>query len=121
MSQSIPVGDLAAFMRAVFTGGVFENPATLGEMLTTIDVQRAGPDYFGSELALGEYRMGVVVTEVGGYTVYRHGGFFGTTALYVPSLDLALGVTINRVESEEQQKALVEGAIAVVAEVRQSM
>jgi D-alanyl-D-alanine carboxypeptidase len=115
------VGDLAGFMRAVFTGAVFENPATLGEMLAAVDVQRAGPDYFGSALTLGEYRMGVVVTEVNGYTVYRHGGFFGTTALYVPSLDLALGVSVNRVESEDRQQAVVEGAITVVAETRQSM
>ena len=87
-------------------------------MLTTVAVRRAGPDYFGSELALGEYRMGVKVTEIAGRTVYSHGGFFGTSAAYVPDLDLAIGATVNRTESGGELRLLVEGAIEAVANSR---
>jgi D-alanyl-D-alanine carboxypeptidase len=112
------VGDLARFFRGVFTGRVFEDPSTIGTMLTTVAVRRAGPDYFGSELALGEYRMGVKVTEIAGRTVYSHGGFFGTSAAYVPDLDLAIGATVNRTESGGELSLLVEGAIEAVANSR---
>ncbi len=96
------VGDLAAFFRAVFSGGIFEDPSTVDTMLSTLEVERAGPDYFGSKLSVGEYRMGVTVTEMVGYTVYRHGGFYGTMAAYVPELDLAIGATVNRTESGDE-------------------
>ncbi len=109
------VGDLAAFFRAVFTGSVFEDPSSVDTMLTTLDVGRAGPDYFGSELKVGEYRMGVTVTQMGGRTVFRHGGFFGTMAAYVPDLDLAVGATVNRTESGDALHFMVESAIAAVA------
>ena len=109
------VGDLAVFFRAVFTGGVFEDPSIVDTMLSTLEVERAGPDYFGSELRVGEYRMGVTVTEMGGYTVYRHGGFYGTMAAYVPDLDLAVGATVNRTESGEALYSMVESAIEAVA------
>jgi D-alanyl-D-alanine carboxypeptidase len=112
------VGDLARFFRALFTGGVFEDPATVDTMLSTVEVERVGPDYFGSALTMGEYRMGVVVTEIGGYTVYRHGGFFGTTAAYVPELDLALAATINQAESGDELGEMVGRAIDVVANRR---
>jgi len=109
------VGDLAAFFRAVFSGGIFEDPSTVDTMLSTLEVERAGPDYFGSKLSVGEYRMGVTVTEMGGYTVYRHGGFYGTMAAYVPELDLAIGATVNRTESGDELYSMVESAIKAVA------
>lgn len=109
------VGDLARFFRGVFTGRVFGDPSTVDTMLSTVEVQRAGPDYFGSELRVGEYRMGVVVTEVAGYTVYRHGGFFGTAGVFVPDLDLAVGATVNRTESGDALDSMVEETIAAVA------
>ena len=101
------MGDLAAFFRAVFSGGIFEDPSTVDTMLSTLEVERAGPDYFGSELRVGEYRMGVTVTEMGGYTIYRHGGFYGTMAAYVPELDLAIGATVNRTESGDELYSMV--------------
>ncbi len=111
------VGDLARFMRAVFTGSVYTDSGTMDTMLSTVDVGRVGPDYFGSAPTLGEYRMGVNLTQVGGYSVYRHGGFFGTTAAYVPALDLAVGATVNQTGSHDALDALVEGSIRVVADV----
>ncbi len=59
--------------------------------------------------------MGVTVTETGGHTVFRHGGFFGTVAAYVPDLDLAVGATVNRTESGDALYFMVESAIAAVA------
>ncbi len=42
--------------------------AFIERMLTTLEVDRAGPGYFGSELTAGPYRMGVKVSEVAGHT-----------------------------------------------------
>ena len=109
------VGDLARFFRALSTGGVFADPGTFETMLTTVEVREAGPDYFGSELTVGEYRMGVKVADVAGHTVYSHGGFFGTVGGYVPDLDLAFAATVNRTESGDALRGLIEGAITAVA------
>jgi len=109
------VGDLARFFRGVFTGKVFSDQSTVDTMLTTIEVERAGPDYFGSELEVGTYRMGVEVSEVAGHTVYSHGGFFGTSGVFVPDLDLAIGATVNRTESGDELHAMVENTIEAVA------
>jgi len=109
------VGDLARFFRGVFTGKVFVDRSTVDTMLTTIEVERAGPDYFGSELEVGTYRMGVEVSVVAGHTVYRHGGFFGTSGVFVPDLDLAIGATVNRTESGDELHAMVENTIEAVA------
>ncbi len=42
--------DLAAFHRAVFTGGVFEKPETLDAMLSTVMAERGGPIAYGRYL-----------------------------------------------------------------------
>jgi D-alanyl-D-alanine carboxypeptidase len=90
------VGDLTRFMRALFTGQVFANAATAETMLTTIAGASAGPGEPGPKTIPDVYRMGVFVVDVDGTTVYRHTGYWGTVASYVPSLDLAVAVAVTQ-------------------------
>jgi len=112
------VGDLARFYRALFTGGVFADPATAGVMLTTVDGVQALPGASERALPPGAYRMGIWVVEVEGLTTYRHTGFFGTLATYVPELDLVVTVTTNQNSDQGVLNKLALETIRVVAEAR---
>ena len=109
------VGDLAQFYRALFTGGVYADPATADIMLTTVDGARPLPD----ARPLG-YRMGIWVVEVEGFTTYRHTGFFGTLATYVPELDLIVTAATNQNQDEGALTDITLEAIKLVAEVRKT-
>lgn len=113
------VGDLARFYRALFTGGVFADPATAGVMLTTVDGARALPGAGTRALPPGAYRMGIWVVEVEGFTTYRHTGFFGTLATYVPELDLIVTATTNQNSDDGALNKLALEAIKLVAEARE--
>lgn len=108
------VGDLAAFYRALFTGGVFSDPATADLMLTTVDGARPRPDADATALAPGVYRMGIWVMEIDGVTAYAHTGFWGTAAVYVPEFDLAVAATVNQNKAKEAMWELVGRSIAIV-------
>ena len=113
------VGDLARFYRALFTGGVFADPATADVMLTTVDGVQALPGASERALPPGAYRMGIWVVEVEGLTTYRHTGFFGTLATYVPELDLVVTVTTNQNSDQGALNKLAVEAIRLVAEARE--
>jgi len=106
--------DLARFFRGLFTGGVFANPETADIMLTTIESVRPRPDADATALPVGSYRMGVCVEEVGGFTVYRHGGFWGTTAVFVSDLDLTIAATVNQNSGKQALEELVRQVIGLV-------
>lgn len=111
------VGDLARFWRGLFSGGVFADPATLDTMLTTF----AGVSGLeGDEGALppGAYRMGLWAVQVDGLDAYRHTGFWGTSASYVPDLDLVVTATVNQNQARAALTALVDGAIAAAADAQ---
>jgi D-alanyl-D-alanine carboxypeptidase len=107
------VGDLARFYRALFTGGVYADPATTDVMLSSVDGARPLPNAY----PLG-YRMGIWVTEIEGFTTYMHTGFFGTLAAYVPELDLAVAVAVNQNQSDGALHDLAREAIKLVGEAR---
>ncbi len=109
------MSDLAVFMRSLFTTGVYDNPQTMEVMLTTIDGVAAGPDYQGMPQVPGRYRMGIEVGQIQGMTGYYHGGFWGTYAVYIPELDLAIATAINQQESTVGV-GLVNQTIALVAD-----
>ena len=108
------VGDLARFYRALFTGGVFADPATTDIMLTTIDGVQPLPE----ARPLG-YRMGIWVVEIEGMTTYRHTGFFGTLATYVPELDLVVTAVTNQNRDGGALNEMALEAIDAVAEARE--
>ena len=112
------VGDLARFYRALFTDSVYADPGTAGVMLTTVDGVQALPGASERALPPGAYRMGIWVVEVEGFTTYRHDGFFGTLATYVPELDLTVTATVNQNRARGALGDLARQAIALVSEAR---
>lgn len=104
------VGDLARFYRALFTGGVFARPETIDLMLSTIDGAEPLP-----EGGPAGYRMGIWVTDIEGHTAYMHTGFFGTLAIYVPDLDLALAVAVNQNQSGGALRGLARELVRLSA------
>jgi D-alanyl-D-alanine carboxypeptidase len=112
------VGDMAEFMRALFTGGVYAKPSTADTMLSTVEGLGARPEGDRAGLPPGAYRMGVWVVEVGGFTTYRHSGFWGTLATYVPELDLAVAATVNQNRCGEALDELVLKAIVLAEAAR---
>jgi D-alanyl-D-alanine carboxypeptidase len=109
------VGDLARFWRGLFSSTVFESPGTLDTMLTTVEGTRALEGASDRALPPGAYRMGVWAVEVEGFETYRHSGFWGTLATYVPELDLVVTVTVNQNQSGTVMDDLARESIRIVA------
>ncbi len=109
------MSDLLTFHRAVFTGDIYTDPATIDVMLSTIVAQKGGPIAYGREQKPGEYRMGIFVLDLDGLTDYQHGGYFGTEAAYFPKLDVTIALTVNRTDSDAGAD-LLRRAIAILRE-----
>ena len=114
------VGDLARFFRALFNDGIYDNPETAGTMLTTVQVAPPEKGKDKAKLPHGAYRMGVWVVEVEGYTTYRHTGFWGTVATYVPVLDLTITTTINQNKGKPVNEDLVRQALVIVSDAMEA-
>jgi len=110
------VGDLARFYRALFEDRVFRNRGTRRIMLTTDDDVLPLPGASERALPPGAYRMGIWAVQVEGFDSYRHTGFFGTLATYVPDLDLIVTATVNQNQSGGALDDLARESIALVAE-----
>ena len=107
--------DMAVFMRALFTGGVYRDAATSDTMLTTVTGAGAGPDLSGSPMVPGRYRMGVEVRDLGGLEVYMHTGFWGTLAAYFPGQDIAISIAVTQQQSRALFRVFVD-ALTVLEE-----
>ena len=83
-------------------------------MLSTLEGIRARSDADDSALPPGAYRMGVWVVEVEGLNTYRHTGFWGTLATYVPELDLTVACTVNQNQGKEALQGMARDAIVLV-------
>ena len=94
------VGDLARFMRGIFTGRVYRRSSTTEVMLSTVAATSGGPAYFGHAQVPGIYRMGVFVVEIDDLTIYVHEGYWGTLAAYIPNLDLVVGATVTQAQTQ---------------------
>lgn len=75
------VEQTALIYHALFSGVVFEDAATLEEMLSAPGHPEGSP-----------YRMGVFEDRLGDTRVFRHAGFWGLEALIVPGADLVIVV-----------------------------
>ena len=107
--------DMAAFMRALFTGGVYRDAATADTMLTTVEGAGQGPDLSGMPMVPGRYRVGVEVRDRDGLALYMHTGFWGTLAAYMPGPDVAISIAVT----QQQSRALFRvfaGALGVLEE-----
>ena len=64
--------------------------------------------------------MGVWEIEVEGYATYRHTGFWGTLATYVPELDLVVTLTVNQNQCGTVMDDLAREAIRIVSVLRRA-
>jgi len=103
--------DMAAFMRAVFTRGLYMRAATADTMLTTVAADRGGPELSGSAQVPGVYRMGVSVRDVGGLEVYMHTGFWGTMVAYFPGQDITISVAVTQQQSRAMFRVFLDALV----------
>ncbi len=76
------VRDLGAFLRALLAGGVLHRPSSLAAMTGT---------------GAPEYRLGLMVTDLGDHLAWGHTGFWNTFAFHVPALDATVaGAILSR-------------------------
>ena len=85
--------DVALFTQLLFNGKLFDNPETK-ELLYHTVATADGKD--------NAYYMGIARTELGPYTCYGHGGFWGTTTQYFPEFNAS--VCIFLMERDEWAK-----------------
>ena len=99
------VKDMATFIRCLLTGQIFDSPATLLLMLSSVAARQGGPNAYGQfQQVPGSYRLGIDAGQDG--RIFKHAGFWGTMAAYVPEQDLAIGLSINRYGGELRQDLL---------------
>ncbi|MFH2000675.1 MAG: serine hydrolase domain-containing protein [Planctomycetota bacterium] len=110
------VGDMARFFRALFEGAFYNEEDTIDTMLTTVEGARALADAGSSSIAPGAYRMGIWEEELEGFKTYRHSGFFGTCAVYVPDLDLVIACCVNQHNARSALYDIVRQALVLVSE-----
>ena len=80
------VRDLATFHQELFENRVFDDPATLAEMLRK-----------GEHEGADDYRLGISVKRVRGRECYSHAGFWGTAVYYSPDAGISIaGFTTHR-------------------------
>jgi len=58
--------------------------------------------------------MGVFARNFNGLTAYGHSGFWGTRAVYIPEMDLAVAAAITQQESKARVFRLVEDAVELI-------
>ncbi len=114
--------DLMRFFKAMFDGRLFDNPQTLQAMRTSIIPDHDGPMYPAvpsdnkSDLHKIQYCLGIYASEYRGYTIFQHGGFWGTLGGYLPAIDLAFGVAVTEQKSLVERKELLQEFLDVVIE-----
>jgi D-alanyl-D-alanine carboxypeptidase len=97
------VDELVEFIRATYRGELFSSPATLAAALTIPPTTQLEP----SPYAL----MGTPI-QVGRHLCWGHVGFWGVLAMYCPTEDVAMAITMN--SGGGSDSALVPLATSIV-------
>ena len=84
---------MARFYQYLFGGRVFKDSSTLELMLSTEGLPHDSP-----------YRLGVFVKNIGNVEVYEHSGFWGTSVMFAPSLNLVVSGAV--VEQQDYRKMI---------------
>jgi D-alanyl-D-alanine carboxypeptidase len=99
--------DLNRFFLALFHGKVFKNPSTLVLMLQPVEYASA---------PMMDYRIGIYQVEINGLKAFAHAGFWGTQAVYFPSLDLAMATNYSQIWKGRVPAVFGEALIALEKE-----
>ena len=108
------VGDLARFTSALFSDRIYRQPTTLEIMLAQVEGAAAPPDIPPGPFQPGAYRMGIWQAELGGHTVYRHTGFWGTMATYVVDLGATITLAVNQNQAGASMVELERAALSAL-------
>jgi len=100
-------GDMARFTRALFVGGVFDNPSTIVTMSTLPDGAGAEPRAY----ALGIYRQ-----PLGGEAWWGHSGFWNTASFHIPTRGLTFAASITQQGNSLAMRTLLSRALEIVTE-----
>ncbi|WP_273839037.1 serine hydrolase domain-containing protein [Providencia rettgeri] len=88
---------MAQFLEALFEGQIFASPKTLETMLSV-----------GSHEDAESYRLGIMVSEVNGITLYSHLGFWGSVAYYSPSTKVSTAGFVDNKDSRATLISVIE-------------
>lgn len=100
--------DVSLFTQLLFNGELFENPDTKDLLFETIET--------ADSLDNG-YFMGIAKMQLGKFTAYGHGGFWGTTMQFFPELNASVSIfLIERVERPKYKEILEKVALLLEQE-----
>lgn len=98
--------EVSEFVRALFAGEVFREPATLERMIAvtpeSVPVLGAG------------YGMGIARVQIAGVDCYGHGGFWGTVVRYCPGAELAVTGAVTGTSGRDMLDALVRQVLVAM-------
>jgi len=97
--------DLARFSQLLFTKQLFDKPETLDLIYTKIKTK--------DEKDTG-YSLGLTWGELQGMKTYGHGGFWGTTVLYVPDLEASISVFILERDQRKLRGDVLENIVRIL-------
>ena len=83
---------------------MFDRDATLDTMLTAPLPEDQTP-----------YRLGIFVRDIAGLRAYEHSGFWGTRAVYVPSLDLVVAGAVTEQSRGGEVFGMTNRAVELIA------
>lgn len=75
--------DLALFFQNLFEGNIIKDKELLAQMFTNMPAKTKT-----------NYCLGIRKIQMGGYTGYYHGGFWGTDAIYFPELHTSVSIFV---------------------------
>ena len=108
------MSDMARFYRALFMGGVFNSRKTEEMMLTAVNATVGGSNANEQSEFPGTYKLGIYVEEEEGMKTYSHSGSWGTEAVYIPELDVAISLSVTQRLAREEIIWLYKNALNVV-------
>lgn len=91
--------DVARFTQALFAGQLFDHHKTTALLYYTT------PTADGKSI---DYSMGIAKTQLGPYTAYGHGGFWGTTTQYFPKLNASVSIFLMERDEWHKYQELLE-------------
>ncbi|MEO7962507.1 MAG: serine hydrolase domain-containing protein, partial [Gemmatimonadaceae bacterium] len=93
--------DMAKFTRALFAGGIFSKPTTIGLMTTPPQIGKAAR----------VYGFGISRRKIARDVAWGHGGFWNTFSNYVPARDIAVAGSVTQQSRDDVSRALLRAVL----------
>lgn len=94
--------DMAKFMKALFTGQIFEKSETLELMLSDIKTKDGITiEYEYHDQYPSNYYMGIEHIQIDEIEIYGHTGYWGSLMAYIPESNIAVGLFVLNADSND--------------------